>query len=257
MSPFCAAQYKSWSVYGLPAFETNYIWVLLNSDTQQAIVVDPGCYNTVKQFVLSQKLLITHVLVTHHHQDHIGGLTELLHDKTISSEQTQVVATHTGRIKQATNTVKHDDTFSLYDFAVQTFEVPGHTLDHIAFYIPIQSAPNWLFCGDTLFSAGCGRLFEGTHEQMFKSLKTLAALPNNTLVFCAHEYTQANLEFLSSCEPKNETISNQLEHVKKIRKENKSTIPSQISDEKKYNLFFRAESVATFKKLRDAKDKFN
>ncbi len=254
MNSFCAAKYLNWSVYGVPAFETNYIWFIVNSATQRTIVVDPGCFKTVQRFVQAEKLLITDVLITHHHQDHIGGLQQLLQDKTVSSPHLQIIGTTSGRIEHITTPVQHQQTVVLNELSIVVYEVPGHTLDHLAFYIPIANQPNWLFCGDTLFSAGCGRIFESTHEQMFNSLKMLSHLPDNTFVFCAHEYTVSNLEFLAHYEPTNLEVINQLSLAKQLRDNQQSTIPSLIVDEKRFNLFFRAESVETFTKLRKSKD---
>lgn len=256
MESFCSARFGDWSVHGVPAFQDNYLWVIVNQKTSTAVLVDPGCAQSIKTFIDERKLQITHVLVTHHHPDHIGGLSELTSPKDNKFPQPEVIATHTGRIEQATILVKDGDLIHIDELKLRVFELPGHTVDHLGFYVDLPDQSGWLFCGDTLFSGGCGRLFEGSFEQMHSSLMRLRHLPDDTLVFCAHEYTSANLKFLSFFKPENLTISQEKDRVNEVRAKDLPTIPTTIGREKTFNLFLTADSVEDFKKIRLAKDQF-
>lgn len=240
----------------MPAFQDNYLWVIVNQKTRGAILIDPGCAQSIKQFLRQHSLHITHILVTHHHPDHIGGLSELTTKQDNKFPEPEVIATHTGRIKGATRPVKDADKIMIGDLTFTVLELPGHTLDHLGFLAQMEDQQSWLFCGDTLFSGGCGRLFEGSFEQMHGSLKRLGSLPDHTLVFCAHEYTMANLKFLTFYQPDNLAIQQELEKTTAIRSKNISTIPTSIGREKKFNLFLTADSLEEFKKIRQSKDQF-
>lgn len=240
----------------MPAFEDNYLWVIVNQKTSGAILVDPGCAKSIQAFLDQHGLTVSHVLVTHHHPDHIGGLSELTRQTDHKFPKPEVIATHTGRIESATKKLKDGDTFKILDLTLHVLELPGHTVDHLGFYVQLPDNQYWLFCGDTLFSGGCGRLFEGSFEQMHASLSRLRNLPDDTLVFCAHEYTSANLKFLSNYDPKNLTIIQEAKRIKSVRAENLPTIPTTIGHEKTFNLFLTADSVEDFKSIRLAKDQF-
>lgn len=249
----------------IKAFNDNYIWCLHNQ--QQCAIVDPGDAAPVKAFIQQQQLQLTDILITHHHWDHTDGIDELQQ----SWPQVQISGLESDRVKQINHHVKAGDKLQLSGIDVE-FEVmllPGHTRDHIAFY-----HPKALFCGDTLFSAGCGRLFEGSPGQMFHSLNQLAALPGDTPVYCTHEYTQSNVDFARAVDPDNQDLQEYAQWVSQQRAQNQPTLPSSIAREKCINPFLRShtqsvrQSVATrfnkhfdndvdvFAALRQWKDKF-
>ncbi|MDX1670350.1 MAG: hydroxyacylglutathione hydrolase, partial [Limnobacter sp.] len=240
----------------LPAFQDNYLWVIVNQKDHQAVAIDPGCAQTVQAFLDRKQLSLSHILATHHHPDHIGGVAELTRRPANKFPPIEVIGTHTGRIQEVTSPARQGDTIQIQDLSFSVVELPGHTLDHLGFYLKWDEQPDWLFCGDTLFAGGCGRLFEGTHQQMFDSLNLLRKLPDDTLVFCAHEYTLANLRFLSHYAPGNPAIEQELKRVITHREKGYSTVPSTIGHEKSFNLFLNAQSVEQFKDIRQAKDRF-
>lgn len=214
------------------AFNDNYIW-LISTSTSIAAVVDPGDAQPVIDALQREQLQLTDILVTHHHQDHVGGIAEL--QQLYPQVQIHNTADHNKDVKILHNAI-----------SLHTMEVPGHTLDHIAFY-----NNDSLFCGDTLFSAGCGRVFEGTPEQMHHSLQKLAALPDTTKVYCAHEYTLANLAFAETVEPNNKDIQNHILQSRKKRDQKLPTLPTTIGIEKKINPFLRTKEpsvIASAKK---------
>ena len=215
----------------IPAFQDNYIWAIINHDTQKLCVVDPGDAQPVLDFMDTHQLQLDTILITHHHHDHTGGVTSLanqFHPRIYGPNNPSINNIDT---RLTDGSMIRLDTFNL-DF--QVLAVPGHTLDHIAYY-----SPGILFCGDTLFSAGCGRVFEGTYEQMLNSLDLLADLPDETLVYCAHEYTLANLTFSQAVESNNKFISKHISDVKILRKNNHPSLPSKLNLEKKVNPFLR------------------
>ncbi|MFC3094899.1 hydroxyacylglutathione hydrolase [Alteromonas sediminis] len=220
------------TVFPIPAFSDNYIWCI--HDGCHAVVVDPGDAEPVMETLSQRGLRLDAVLITHHHYDHVDGLPAL----TRAYEGLAVYGPDNPKIKEITHKVKEGDQVSLEQFNLtfDVFEVPGHTLDHIAYY-----ANNWLFCGDTLFSAGCGRLFEGTPAQMLASLNKLMTLPEQTQVYCTHEYTLANLAFAQAVEPNNETVTSTIQNVTDMRAAGLPSLPSRLDIEKQINPFLRAE----------------
>lgn len=220
----------------IPAFNDNYIWAL--HDDTNCVIVDPGQAKPVINFLHDNNLHLTHILITHHHHDHIGGIDLLVQH---SAEPIQIIGPADSRIKQLTTTVSEGDdvTISILGLSFSVLEIPGHTLSHIAFW-----NDNWLFCGDTLFSAGCGRLFEGTPAQMQQSLDKLAALSGDLLVCCAHEYTLANCHFAIQVEPNNLALQQRCDKVNQLRTENKITLPVRLADELSYNPFLRSRQPA-------------
>ncbi|MEG3768730.1 hydroxyacylglutathione hydrolase [Alteromonas sp. 14N.309.X.WAT.G.H12] len=223
------------SVTPISAFSDNYIWCLHDSNT--AVVVDPGDANPVLAFCEQHQLTLTAILITHHHHDHTGGIQKLV----ASYPDIPVIGPHGGHIQGITQPVKQGDTASLETLHCHfdVIEVPGHTLDHIAFY-----GHGALFCGDTLFSGGCGRLFEGTPAQMHHSLNTLTHLPDDTRVYCAHEYTQANMTFALAVEPENAQLNRHAEKVNSLRAEQRITLPSTLAVEKAINPFLRTQHAS-------------
>ncbi|WMC11412.1 hydroxyacylglutathione hydrolase [Oceanimonas pelagia] len=224
------------NVISLRAFNDNYIWLIGNG--RQAAVIDPGDAAPVSAALAERNLELVAILITHHHQDHTGGVRELL----AAWPEASLYAPAGERLPAPGATALADgDSVALPGLALelQVLSVPGHTLGHIAYY-----GNGMLFCGDTLFSGGCGRLFEGTPEQMHHSLGRLAALPDDTRVYCAHEYTQANLAFCHAVEPDNPALLNYMKEVAKLRQQDVPTLPSSIGREKAVNVFLRTAEPA-------------
>lgn len=231
----------------------NYVFVL--HDGQLAAVVDPGVAGPVIRWLQARQLELVAVLHTHHHADHIGGTPSLLRRWPGAA----VVAARADRqrIPLQTHGVAHGDHFELLGRRVDVLEVPGHTRAHIAFYLPpLAGEPGHLFCGDTLFAGGCGRLFEGSPEQMVTSLQQLAALPPATLVWCAHEYTETNLRWAANQRPSDTAITDRLADVLKARSEGRFTIPSTIALERATNLFVQARDPGELGRLRENRNRW-
>ena len=217
------------SITPIPAFSDNYIWAIHNSTG--CYVVDPGEPDAVLQFIAETGLTLAGILITHHHFDHTGGIKSLTAENSIP-----VYGPDNQKIDGITRQVKNGDNITILGCSFSILATPGHTLDHIVYFSNNNSNPI-LFCGDTLFSGGCGRLFEGTPEQMQQSLDKLADLPENTQVFCAHEYTRANLAFAATIEPENTDIQARISDVDQLRQQNRPSIPTSIGLEKKQILF--------------------
>ncbi|TLM78716.1 hydroxyacylglutathione hydrolase [Microbulbifer harenosus] len=216
----------------IPAFSDNYIWHLQHKDEHW--VVDPGDADPVMRALGRNQL--TGILLTHHHFDHTGGVPAL--------KQTYECPVYgPASIESVTHPLAEGDQFSVLGGQWEVLSVPGHTLDHIALILHADGARH-LFCGDTLFAAGCGRLFEGTPEQMFRSLSRLADLPSDTLVYCAHEYTLSNLKFALTAEPGNPDIEARMASASRARAEHRPTLPSTIGIELATNPFLRTQSPA-------------
>lgn len=225
------------NVSPIPAFQDNYIWLITNNN--HAVVVDPGEAAPVEKMLAERGLTLDAILITHHHWDHTGGVKALL----ANWSQAQLYAPAAEAMPAAGAIALSDgDSVCLPTLALElkVMSVPGHTLGHIAYYAHQQPAPPLLFCGDTLFSGGCGRLFEGTPKQMHDSLQRLASLPDDTRVYCTHEYTQANLAFCHAVEPNNPELKKYLQNVAKLRQQGVPTLPSTLAREKAVNVFLRA-----------------
>lgn len=216
----------------LPAFQDNYLWVL--HDGRRAIVVDPGDAQPVLACLQRDRLQLEAILVTHHHPDHIGGL-DALRDATGAA----VYGPARERIPEPFTRLAEGDVVNALGLAFRVLDVPGHTAGHVAYYCPDVDGRPLLFCGDTLFSAGCGRLFEGTAAQMLASLDKLAALPGATRVCCTHEYTLSNLKFARAVEPGNAELIQYQQRCEELRARNQPTLPSSIEQEKLVNPFLR------------------
>lgn len=248
----------------IPAFRDNYIWAIHNQ--LFTAVVDPGDATPVLDFLATKKLKLTAILITHHHSDHVGGNTEIINQFNVP-----VYGPKQESIPGMTHPLQEGDTVHLEELSIQlnVLDIPGHTAGHIAYY-----DDNTLFCGDTLFCSGCGRIFEGTPQQMYQSLQKLAQLPDHTKVYCTHEYTLSNLKFARTVEPGNTTLKQFEEKAIKLRAEDKPTIPSSIGQEKLINPYFRCnqpeisqhvseytnnsitESLEVFAALREWKNNF-
>ena len=227
----------------LPAFNDNYIFLIHDQGSGKTAAVDPGDAQVVMTALDANGWKLDAIFVTHHHFDHTGGNSKLVqkfHCQVIGFEADST------RIPEITHPVKENQTISLGESTAHIFEVPGHTTGHIAYWFKKDLA---LFCGDTLFAMGCGRLFEGSAQQMWASLEKLSRLPTNTRVYCAHEYTQANGQFALNIEPGNKDLRTRIENVTQWRRANKPTLPSTIELELKTNPFLRATSPEIRKNL--------
>lgn len=231
------------SVLTVPAFNDNYLWII--HDGEHAAVVDPGDAAPILDALKVHKLSLVAILLTHHHSDHVGGVAKLLQHYTVP-----VFAPRNDPIANVTQPLDEGDIVFIpeLDLKLSVLEVPGHTLGHIAY---VSAEQSWLFCGDTLFAGGCGRLFEGSPEQMLSSLDKLASLPDDIKVFCAHEYTIANLNFALAAEPDNAALSARLKVEQAKREQDMPTVPSNIGLEKSTNPFLRAREPAIAKRLID------
>ncbi len=227
----------------IAAFTDNYIWAL--HDGSAAWVVDPGDAAPVVDWLAGRRLALAGILITHHHPDHIGGVATLRRH----APDAAVVGPDNPRIDGLTRTVADGDTVELLGQRFETLAVPGHTLDHLAYFCDASNPPH-LFCGDTLFAAGCGRLFEGTPEQMWHSLHRLAALPADTRVYCAHEYTLSNLHFALAVEPDNAALQQRVAQARRTREAGQPTVPSTLALELATNPFLRAAEPAVLASAR-------
>jgi hydroxyacylglutathione hydrolase len=221
----------------LPAFADNLIWML--HDGSQAVVVDPGAAEPVARALRDHRLRLAAILVTHHHADHVGGLRELA-----PLLEGEVYGPAHEKMPVAVRPMSEGMAFALAGLQVRVLDVPGHTAGHVAYVVTESGKAPWLFCGDTLFSGGCGRLFEGTPAQMQHSLQKLAALPGDTRVCCAHEYTLSNLRFARTVEPHNRDLADYEVRCQALRAEGAWTLPSTIATERAVNPFVRVHEPA-------------
>ena len=246
----------------IPALQDNYIWTLTD-DQQHCIIVDPGEAQPVLEKIASNGWLPVAILLTHHHNDHVGGVAELLRHYP----QLVVYGPEETRSKGAQKIVTEGDKFDLLGLKFEIISTPGHTLGHISYY----SKP-YLFCGDTLFSGGCGRIFEGTPQQMYDSIQKLSKYDDETLVCAAHEYTLSNMKFASAIMPQDPQILAEYQKIKDLRAKNGISLPTKLGHERQINLFLRTQDIdlqrtigvdatqhpvwQTFAVLREKKDHF-
>ena len=225
---------KKVEVVPLRAFSDNYIWTL--RDSGRAAVVDPGDAKPALDYLRSEGLELVAIINTHHHADHVGGNAELLKHYRVP-----VYGPHDERIREVTHRLGDGDKITLPHFEIefQVFEIPGHTRSHIAFY-----GGGMLFSGDTLFAVGCGKLFEGTPQQMYDSLSKLIRLPDDTKVYCGHEYTLSNIRFARAADPDNAALRDLEAKAAKLREQGQPTLPSSIGQEKATNPFVRCNEPA-------------
>lgn len=229
------------SILTVPAFDDNYLWII--HDGRHALAVDPGDAAPILAALAQHELQLSAILLTHHHADHIGGVPELLKHATVP-----VYGPGDEDIPTVSHALSQGNSLHLpeLDFTLEIISVPGHTSGHIAYFAAEQ---HWLFCGDTLFAGGCGRLFEGTPAQMLNSLDQLAALPDDTAMYCAHEYTLANLRFAKEVEPDNRLLQERILCEQDKRDRGLPTIPSRIGLEKQTNPFLRSRVPAVIARL--------
>ncbi len=221
-------------VIPLRAFSDNYIWTL--RDSSHAAVVDPGDAQPVLDYLRAERLELVAIINTHHHADHVGGNAELLKHYRVP-----VYGPHDERIREVTHRLGDGEKITLPHFGIEfeVFEIPGHTRTHIAFH-----GGNMLFSGDTLFAVGCGKLFEGTPQQMFDSLLRLMQLPDDSRVYCGHEYTLSNIRFARAADPDNDALRELEAKASKLREQGQPTLPSSIGQERATNPFVRCHEPA-------------
>ena len=236
-------------VWPIPAFDDNYIWVI--HDGKSALVVDPGDADPVLDYLADSGLHLKGIVITHHHADHVGGILKLL-DKL--EGDIPVYGPRGDNIPGRTHLVKDGDVIEILAprLTLKVLEVPGHTLSHIAYFANMQAnvVEPMLFCGDTLFASGCGRLFEGTPTQMSQSLAKFKRLPKNTLVYCTHEYTLSNIRFALAVEPNNVNLISWSERAKELRDKGLPTLPTTIGQELQVNPFMRCDQVEVIESAR-------
>ncbi len=239
---------KAQNIIGIRVLNDNVVW--LWKKNKSVVVIDPALSRPIIKYLRKNKLNLEAILQTHHHADHIGGTAALIKEwpnvKVIASTKEK------NRIPFQNISVEDGDQLNILDETVKVIEVLGHTRSHIAFFL--KSRNPILFIGDTLFSGGCGRIFEGTYEQMFNSLEKIKLLPSNTLIYCAHEYTKANLLWALNIHPEDQALKEKLMEVEEKIAEKKLTIPFKLDEEMKINLFLRAKSLKEFTYLRANKD---
>lgn len=218
------------SVLTIPALKDNYIWLIKDSQSQRCVVVDPGEASPVLAILESQALIIEAIILTHHHYDHVDGVAALLADNP------DIKVYCKNALFEKAHLVNEGEQLNFFDnkLTLTVWQVAGHTLDHVVYF-----NEQMLFCGDTLFSAGCGRLFEGSAQQMFTALTRLASLNDQTKVYCAHEYTQNNLIFALHVDPHNPALLAYIKQVSKLRQQGLPSIPTTIACEKRINPFLR------------------
>lgn len=230
----------------LPAFNDNYIWLIKDAATRQAVVVDPGDAAPVLAWLDAHPdWRLTDILITHHHNDHTGGITAL---KQRSGARVSAPADE--RIAEVDLALADGQRLEVLGATFEVLRVPGHTAGHIAFYVAGERP--LLFSGDTLFSAGCGRLFEGTPSQMLASLQRLASLPDTTELYCGHEYTLSNLRFALAVEPDNAAIQQALGETQRLRDAQQPTLPSTLGRERRINPFLRTTESRVRQRLQEA-----
>ncbi|MCC7006303.1 MAG: hydroxyacylglutathione hydrolase [Ottowia sp.] len=231
---------QSLRVESVPIFKDNYVWVISNA--QSAVVVDPGESAPVIDYLHDHQLTLGAIVITHHHADHIGGIDGLLR----ATSNVPVYGPADEYIDLLTHRLHPNDVVPLPSLNEQlhVIAVPGHTAGHIAYYLSDKTGQTGVFCGDTLFATGCGKLFEGTAAQMVASLRALSALPTDTKVYCAHEYTLSNIRFALAVEPSNVDLQHWERQAQQLRSQGRPTIPTTIAHELRTNPFLRCQHAS-------------
>ena len=234
----------------IPCLQDNYCYLIIDEKRNIACAIDPGEASPIINFLKNKKIQLKYILNTHHHHDHIGGNSELKNKYDL-----KIVGFKNDRkrIPDIDILVEDNEVWKEDGFEAKILHVPGHTSGHICFYFFKEKL---IFTGDTLFSLGCGRIFEGTYSQMYNSLKKIKYLPEETKVFCGHEYTKQNAEFCIAQDKDNEKLKNKISEINDKIRNNFPTVPSTIKEELECNIFLKSENLETFSKLRDLKDNF-
>ena len=234
----------------IPCLQDNYSYLIIDESNNNACVVDPSEAKPIINFIENRQINLKYILNTHHHYDHVGGNLEL------KKKYNSTIVGFEGdkdRIPEIDILVKDNQVWKEDNFEAKIIHIPGHTTGHIGFYFINEKI---IFTGDTLFSLGCGKIFEGTYNQMYKSLNKLKDLPQDTKIYCGHEYTLQNSRFCIQHVPSNQNLINKILEIKKKINNGAPTVPSTLEDELKCNIFLRVNDVKSFSKLRDLKDNF-
>ena len=234
----------------IPCLQDNYSYLIIDENKNDACVIDPSEAKPIINLIEKENINLKYILNTHHHFDHIGGNIELKekYDSIVVGYKYDAE-----RIPEINVLVEDNQIWKEDNFEAKIIHIPGHTTGHIAFYFFNEKI---IFTGDTLFSLGCGKIFEGTYKEMFESLSKIKNLPEDTKIYCGHEYTLQNSIFCIAHDPQNLSLQNKISNIKEALNNNKPTIPSILKDEKESNIFLRAKNVESFSKLRDLKDNF-
>ena len=234
----------------IPCLQDNYSYLIIDKSNSSACVVDPSEAKPIINFVEKENINLIYILNTHHHFDHVGG------NKNLKKKYNSVVIGYkddANRIPEIDILLEDNQIWKADNFEAKIMHIPGHTTGHICYHFFKEKL---IFTGDTLFSLGCGKLFEGTYQDMFSSLKKIKKLSQDTKIYCGHEYTLQNSKFCIKHDPENLNLKNKIVEIKKKLENNLPTIPSTLKDENECNIFLRAKDVKSFSKLRDLKDNF-
>ena len=234
----------------IPCLQDNYSYLIIDKSNNSACVVDPSEAKPIMNFVEKENINLKYILNTHHHFDHVGG------NKNLKKKYNSVVIGYkddANRIPEIDILLEDNQIWKADNFEAKIMHIPGHTTGHICYHFFKEKL---IFTGDTLFSLGCGKLFEGTYQDMFSSLKKIKKLSQDTKIYCGHEYTLQNSKFCIEYDPENTKLKNKITEIKKKLQNNLPTIPSTLKDEIECNIFLRAKDVESFSKLRDLKDIF-
>ena len=234
----------------IPCLQDNYSYLIIDESNKTASVVDPSEAKPIINFIEKENIDLKYILNTHHHFDHIGG------NKDLKKKYNSVVIGYkddASRIPGIDILLNNNQIWKANNFEAKIMHIPGHTTGHISFHFFKEKL---IFTGDTLFSLGCGKIFEGTYQDMFDSLNQIKKLPQDTKIYCGHEYTLQNSKFCIKYDPENLNLKNKIVEIKKKLENNIPTIPSTLKDENECNIFLRAKDVKSFSKLRDLKDNF-
>jgi|TARA_B100001540_G_scaffold193075_1_gene170162 hydroxyacylglutathione hydrolase len=234
----------------IPCLEDNYAYLLIDNTNNTACIIDPSEASPIINYLEKNKIKLSFILNTHHHYDHVGGNKKL---KEIYGAKVIGYIDDKKRIPEIDIIVKNNQIWKEKNFEAKIIHIPGHTKGHICFYFFNEKK---IFSGDTLFSLGCGKIFEGTYAQMFESLNFFKTLPQDTNIYCGHEYTLKNSEFCLKHDPNNLNLKKKIQKIKEKLNKNLPTLPTTIKDEIECNIFLRTENLENFSKLRDLKDNF-
>ena len=234
----------------IPCLQDNYSYLVIDETNNAGCVIDPSEAEPIINFVEKEKINLKYILNTHHHFDHIGG------NKDLKKKYNAIVVGYkndANRIPEVNILIEDGEIWKADNFEAKIIHVPGHTAGHISFHFFNEKL---IFTGDTLFSLGCGKIFEGTYQEMYTSLNKIKSLPKDTNIYCGHEYTLQNSKFCIKHDPKNFKLQNKISKIKKNLENNLPTVPSTLKDEIECNIFLRAKDLESFSKLRDLKDNF-
>tara|TARA_Y100000992_G_C21233045_1_gene476470 strand:+ start:290 stop:1009 length:720 start_codon:yes stop_codon:yes gene_type:complete len=234
----------------IKCLQDNYSYLIINETNKKACVVDPGEASPIINFIENNNIKLKYILNTHHHYDHVAGNIEL---KKRYGSKVVAFKEDKSRIPQIDILVEDNQIWKVKNFEAKIYHIPGHTSGHIAFHFFKEKK---IFTGDTLFSLGCGRIFEGTYEQMFNSLNKIKKLPKETKIYCGHEYTLQNSNFCISQDSENSKLKSKIIKIKKKLEKGLPTIPTTLDEELECNIFLKAKNIESFSKLRDLKDNF-